>query len=180
MVIFIIRYYLVMTFFDWINTHNKEAMEKVRNICKDPDQQDDLYQSVVEQLLSKPKKINEIPDSQKMYYFIRVVKNNFNSNTSYYHKVYRKNQNFHTPLLEDITEGFIDEEYTETIPDMKWVHRQLETFDWFDRDLFLLWLEMGTLTNVSKQTQIPLNSVGRYINKTKKKLQELWQRELGN
>ena len=112
-----------------------------------------------------------------MYYFIRVVKNNYNSTTSPYHKEYRKNQNLHTPLLEEITEDFADEEYVETIPDMKWVYKQLETFDWFDRDLFVLWLEMGTLTSVSKQTLIPLNSVGRYINKTKQKLQELWKTE---
>jgi len=169
-----------MTFFDWINKNHKEAMDMVKKICVDKDQQYDLFQSVVEQLLLKPKKVNEIPDSQKMYYFIRVVRNNYNSKTSPYHKEYRKNQNFHTPLIDDITEGFIDEEYTETLPDIKWVHKQLETFDWFDRDLFLLWLEMGTLTSVSKQTHIPLNSVGRYINKIKKKLQELWQRELGN
>jgi len=169
-----------MTFFEWINSNHREAMDMVRKICVDKDAQDDLFQCVVEQLLEKPKKINEIPDSQKMYYFIRVVRNNYNSKTSPYHKVYRKNQNHHTPLLEEITEDFADEEYKETLPDIKWVYKQLEEFDWFDRDLFVLWLEMGTLTSVSKQTQIPLNSVGRYINKTKQKLKELWQRELGD
>lgn len=169
-----------MTFSAWINTHYTDAMDRVKKICPNKDEQDDLFQSVVEQLLSKPDKINETPDSQKMYYFIRVVKNNYNSKTSYYHKVYRKNQHYNTPLLEDITEDFVDEPYKETTPDMKWVHKELETLDWFERDLFLLWIEMGTLTNVSKQTLIPINSVGRYINKTKNKLQELWQRELGN
>jgi len=169
-----------MTFFDWINQNHNQAMEKVKKICLNTDEQYDLFQSVVEQLLQKPKKINDIPDNQKMYFFIRAVKNNYNSKTSPYHKVYRKNQHHHIPLLEDITEDFVDEEYKETTPDMKWVYNQLDTFDWFERDLFLLWIEMGTLTSVSKQTLIPLNSVGRYINKTKNKLQELWKLEIEN
>jgi hypothetical protein len=57
---------------------------------------------------------------------------------------------------------------------MCWVHKQLEDLDWFSRDLFLMWLELGTITAVSKQTTIPLNSVGRYIKNIKIELKQKW------
>jgi hypothetical protein len=61
---------------------------------------------------------------------------------------------------------------------MEWVKRQLNTLDWFSRDLFLLWMELSTISKVSEQTKIPLNSVSRYINKIKRILQERWKQEL--
>jgi hypothetical protein len=67
----------------------------------------------------------------------------------------------------------MDEPYMEPA-ELGWVHQQLENLSWFERDLFLMWMELGTLTQVSKTTTIPLNSVGRYINETKQKLIKLW------
>ena len=166
-----------MTFFEWINKNHNKVMDKVKLICPDENEQYDLFQSVVLQLLEKPNKINDIPDKEKMYFFIRVIKNNYNSTTSIYYKEYKKHQNLHTPLLDEITESLMDEGYEDTIPEIEWVNHQLKSFDWFDRDLFLMWIELKTITNVSKTTQIPLNSVGRYINKTKYRLQELWKQE---
>jgi hypothetical protein len=37
-----------------------------------------------------------------------------------------------------------------------------------------MWLELGTITAVSKQTTIPLNSVGRYIKNIKIELKQKW------
>lgn len=170
-----------MAFFDWLGNNHEILWGITLNITKDKDTCGDLYSCVVEQLLKKQHKLNELTDQEKKYYFIKVLKTNYYSKTSPYHYEYRKHQHNHIPLLEEITEDFSDEEYEETIPDIEWVEKRLEEdFDWYSRDLFMLWIELGTLTNVSHQTRIPLNSVGRHINKTKKKLRELWQQELGN
>ena len=170
-----------MTFFRWLEIHHNDLLETTGTICKSPDDTGDLYSCVVEQLLKKPKKIDEIPDSQKKYYFIKVVKQNWHSKTSPYHYQYRKPTQHHRPIIDNLTEQIEDEEYEETIPTMEWVEKTLnEEFDWYERDLFKLWVEMGTLTNVSKKTQIPLNSVGRHIKQIKIKLKELWQLEHGN
>ena len=170
-----------MTFKKWIEINHNDMLELTRTITKTHDEAVDLYACVVEQLLNKSNKIDETPDQQKKYYFIRVVKTNYFSKTSPYHYQYRKHNHHHTPLLEGITEDLKDEEYKETIPDMIWVEKTLnEEFGWYERDLFKLWLEMGTLTNVSKKTQIPLNSVGRHIKQIKNKLKELWRLEQAN
>lgn len=162
-----------MTFRNWLNDNYDMLMDKVRIISNDADV-DDLFMCVVEQLLKKSEQIDDIDDKQKIYYFIRVIKNNYNSKTSRYHYEMRKNNHHHRPLLEDITEQIVDEPYKETIPDMMWVEKQLNSLEWWERDIFLLWVELGTLTRVSKQTSIPINSVGRYINKIKLKLRKLW------
>ena len=164
-----------MTFSKWIEINHTSMLEVSGTITKTPDEAADLYACVVEQLLNKPKKIDAIPDQQKKYYFIKVLKTNYFSKTSPYHYQYRKHTHNHIPLIDDITEGFVVEEYEETLPDMIWVEKTLnEEFDWYERDLFFLWIELGSLTNVSKQTLIPLNSVGRHINKIKIKLKEKW------
>ena len=166
-----------MTFYRWLQINHNDLLTISGTIVDDPDEAGDLYSCVVEQLLNKPKKIDAIPDQQKKYYFIKVLKTNYYSKTSPYHYQYRKHKHHHTPLIDDITEGFADEEYTETLPDMMWVEKTLnEEFDWYERDLFFLWVELGSLTNVSKQTKIPLNSVGRHINKIKIKLKEKWEK----
>jgi len=170
-----------MTFHKWIENNHSELLNITRGLVSSPEDADDLYACVMEQLLNKPEKIDDIPDSQKKYYFIRVLKNNYNSKTSPYHYQYRKPTQHHRPLLDEITEGFIQEEYEETIPDMIWVEKTLnEEFGWYERDLFKLWIEMGTLTKLSNETQIPLNSVGRQIKTIKIKLKELWLNELNS
>jgi hypothetical protein len=168
-----------MTFRVWINGNYDMLMDKVRLISSEQDA-DDLFMCVVEQLLKNEHKIDEIEDNQKLYYFIRVIKNNYNSKTSPYHYQYRKNQHYHQTLYEDITDTIADEPYKETIPDMIWVENKLNELEWWERDIFLLWVELGTLTKVSEQTKIPINSVGRYINKIKIKLRKLWLEERQN
>tara|TARA_R110000868_G_scaffold10831_2_gene52416 strand:- start:1106 stop:1618 length:513 start_codon:yes stop_codon:yes gene_type:complete len=167
-----------MTFSQWLIKEHNGLLSLVGDMVRDPDEQGDLYGCIIEQLLKKKNKLDHIPDKEKRYYFIRVMKNNYNSKTSPYHYQYRKPTLNHIPLLETITESLTDEPYEETLPDMIWVEKTLnENFDWYSRDLFKLWVELGSLTNVSKQTQIPLNSVGRHINNIKTKLKELWQSE---
>lgn len=167
-----------MRFVDWISKNNDMVYNRVKSIVKHKDETDDLYMCVMEQLLKQQHKIDDIKDEQKLYYVIRVVKNNYHSKTSPYHYQFRKPYEKQLPIIEDVIEQIEDVEYQETLPDMEWVKRQLNTLDWFSRDLFLLWMELSTISKVSEQTKIPLNSVSRYINKIKRILQERWKQEL--
>jgi DNA-directed RNA polymerase specialized sigma24 family protein len=166
-----------MTFSKWIEINNKNLVKMVGNIIKNENDVMDLYQSVIEQILSKPAKADKIEDTQKVYYFIRLIKNNYYSKTSPYHYKIRKVRETYTPLDESVLESIPDTIYDETIPDIDWVKKELNTLDWFSRDLFLLYIELETITKVSKQTQIPLNSVSRYITRIKNILKEKWEYE---
>jgi len=158
----------------WIELNQKLLIELTRNITKKYNN-DDLIQSVMEQLLKQEDKFNLIPDEKKKYFVIRVLSNNFNSKTSRYHYENRKGFNETLPLDDDIynTPQEDEPEY----PTIDCVHKQLDGMTWFERDIFLLWMELGSLKAVSRKTKIPHNSVGRYIKKVKIKLNKQWNNQ---
>ena len=160
----------------WIQHNNKKLLYTAKKISKNNDEYMDLYQSVIEQLLKKQNVLDDMDDKEKMYYFVRVIKNNYFSQSSPYYYQHKKTST-RINYVEDINRYEIqDEVYEEHLPDMEWVYRQLDTLDWFSRDIFLMWLELGSLTAVARQTTIPLNSVGRYIKEVKQTLKDRWQR----
>ena len=159
---------------EWITKNYDMLITTTKGIVKNDDEADDVFQSVIEQLIKLTPKLDEMPDKEKKYFFIRVLKNNYHSTTSRYyteHKRGVKNNVSWNESYEDIP----DTPYVEEIPDMDWVKRQLDTMDWFSRDLFLLWLEMKTFISVSNTTTIPVNSVARYIKQIKEILKEKWE-----
>jgi RNA polymerase sigma factor (sigma-70 family) len=156
---------------EWITRNYEDLYNTTRNIVKHQKDADDLFQSVIEQLLSN-KNFSELPPDRRKYFFIRTTKNNYYSKTSKYYYENKKHDDRQTDYNPEIHEQ-IEDPYLEPA-ELDWVHQQLKDLSWFERDLFLMWMEMGTLTQVSKKTTIPLNSVGRYINETKQKLIKLW------
>jgi len=164
----------MMDLYKWISLNNDELIDISLKICKNQDDYMDLYQCVMEQMLKKGDKLNDMEDKEKTYYFISILKRNYYSKTSPYYYQFKKGLVM-DDITDDLLEGVIDEEYTESIPDMEWVKLQLLELDWFDRDLFNLWVELGSLSNVSRKTNIPVNSVGKYIKEIKEELKIRWQ-----
>jgi DNA-directed RNA polymerase specialized sigma24 family protein len=162
----------------WIGENHNELQHVIGRITSNHALSDELYQEVILQLLEKPDKINALPDNQKMFYFIRVVKNNWHSNTSPFQ--YRRQQDLqrHIPYDHSHGKSLLDERYEENGPSMEWVIDQLNTLDWFNRDLFKMWIDLGTYTKVSQDTTIPLNSVGKYIKETMHVLNVRWDKEI--
>lgn len=159
---------------DWITKNYNELVKITDKICYEPNDAPDLLHCVLEQLL-KNKKISSMDDKERFYFFVRTLKNNYYSQTSPYYYQHKKVSTKETFKDIEFFSDTPDIEYDEELPDIKWVYSQLENLNWFDRDLFVMWLELGSLTAVSRKTTIPLNSVGRYINTTKQNLIEKWQ-----
>jgi hypothetical protein len=113
------------------------------------------------------KKIELIPDNQKVYFFTKIVRNNFYSTTSPYHRTYFKYK------FTEMTElSKPDVEYQENEFDLQWVQNQLKTgFQWYYMRLFQLYIEEGcSLIKLSKRTSIPSNSCSRDIKKVRLEL----------
>jgi len=161
----------------WINKNDIELKNICGRITKNHPDTDELYQEVILQLLHKPDKINDLPDTNKKYYFIKVVKNNWHSSTSPFQYHRQKKINRDIPYQSHHGENLLDEGYDDDSPSMEWVYKELDKLDWFDRDLFKLWVELGTYTKVSEDTTIPLNSVGKYIKKTIELLNKEWKKQ---
>ena len=165
------------TFSKWIGENSNEMMKMVNGIVKDRSTADELFQTVVLQLLEKPDKVDKVPDHQKVFYFIRVVKNNYYPNSSpfQYRRVIDKKR--HVQIDEELTR-MEDVPYEEPLDYKQWVTEQLdneELFTWYEKSIFLLYIEMTSYISVSKKTTIPVNSVSRHLKSIKNKLQELWE-----
>ena len=152
---------------DWLSNNYNE----LKNICSKfstPEEVDDLLHLCIEQFI-KNKKVHQIPDKERLYFFVKLVRNQYHSKSSKYHYTYRRHQ-FNEMVDMDIP----DIEYEEEIFNMDWVKEQLKTIDWYYGRLFELYIEEGcSVTKLSKRTTIPINSVSRDINKVRRQLKQL-------
>ena len=152
---------------DWLSKNYNE----LKNICNKfstPDEVDDLLHLCIEQFI-KNKKVHQIPDKEKLYFFTKIVRNQYHSKSSKYHYTYRRYQ-----FNEIIDNNIAEIEYQEDEFNMDWVYEQLKTIDWYYGRLFELYIEEGcSVTKLSKRTTIPINSVSRDINKVRRQLKQL-------
>lgn len=160
---FIISYVLSSL---WVSTN----YSKLEQICKRVSKGapfDDLCQCCIEQFL-KNKRTPTLEEKDKLFFFTKIVTNNYNSTSSPYHAQYRK---FKFSEIEDFN---IPEEVTEeSVIDVKWVLNELEELGWYYKRLMELYIEEGaSISKLSKRTTIPLNSVSRDINKARKFLRK--------
>lgn len=151
----------------WIS----ENYSELKNICSrfsTTEEVDDLLHLCLEEFM-KNKRVTEIPDNQKIYFFTKIVRNQYNSESSKYHYTYRKYK-FNDMVDIDIPEV----EYEEDQFNMEWVQEQLKKIDWYYARLFQLYIDEGcSVTKLSKRTTIPINSVSRDINKVRRQLKQL-------
>jgi len=166
-----------MTFRDYINKNGVELLKISKNITKGDDYED-LFQFCILQLLEKDQKpLDIIPDKQKKYYIVKVLKNNWFSKTSPYEYKHRRkvnNNNEYKDFNWEIYDNQ-DEVYEESNPSIEWIREELNQLHWYKRDLFLMWMEIQSITEIAKQTTIPMNTCGRHIREIKKYLNEKWE-----
>lgn len=163
----------------WVSTNYNE----LKNICykfSTSEEVDDLLHVCIEQFF-KNKKVIDVPDKEKLYFFTRIVRNQYKSKTSSYHYTYRKYQFNELYPTKDIE----DEQYQENKIDIDWVMNQIEedkkAGDWYFSRLFEIYIELNcSVTNTSNKTSIPINSVSRDLNKYRKRLKQLRNKQLNN
>jgi excinuclease UvrABC helicase subunit UvrB len=161
---------------DWIEENILHLQKICQSVSKNNDSSD-LCQICLEQLL-KSKTINNVPDEQKLYFFARLVRNNFNSKTSRYHKVYRKTNFVELGSNMDIS----NEDYTDSVLTIEWVLEEIEKikqYDWYLGQITLHYFaEDCNLTRLSKKIGIPINNLSRDIRKIKIILNDKLQEKL--
>ena len=152
---------------DWLS-ENYNELKNVCNKFSTPEEVDDLLHLCIEQFI-KNKKVHQVPDNEKIYFFTKIVRNQYHSKSSKYHYTYRKYQ-----FNESVEYDTPDVEYEEDSFNLNWVHEQLKKIDWYYGRLFELYIEEGcSVTKLSKRTTIPINSVSRDINKVRRELKQL-------
>jgi DNA-directed RNA polymerase specialized sigma24 family protein len=159
---------------NWIENNFKELKKICSRVAKGQDS-DDLFQLSIEQFL-KNRKVDDIPDKEKLFFFARIASNNFNSSSSPYYHTYKK---FKFAEIENYDIEYLS--YEEPIIDLDWVKNELNQLEWYYKRLMELYIEEGcSITKLSKRTTIPINSVSRDINKVRKILINKRKEELKN
>lgn len=162
----------------WFN----ENYDRLKLICKKITKEEDVDEILhfcIEQVLKNKNFISIENNDEKVYFFSRVVNINWKSNKSPYYQQYKKNK-----IVEMVYDPYVAElEYEEDGVDMDWVREQIEIMkrgkDWYYGRLFDLYIEENcNLTNLSKRTTIPLNSVSRDIRKVREHLIKLRNKKL--
>lgn len=152
----------------WIESNINELKKICRSVSRTNDI-DDLLQTCVEQFLIN-KKTGELTPQQKLYFFTRIVHNQYHSKTSKYYYHFKRQQTIPYYEVE-----IADDEYEEPEANLEWVKKQLDEIkqgkDWYYGRLMELYIELGcSITKLSERTTIPINSVSRDINKVRKLL----------
>lgn len=160
-----------ITINNWVEDNYSE-LKKICNSISKGIETDELCQFCIEQFLIN-KNLHNIPNNSKLFYFAKIVKNNFLSQSSRYHTQYRKNK-----TLELLDLEIPEQEYIEDPIDLNWVRKQIDLDmkfgDWYYSRLFQIYIECGaSVTKTAKKTTIPTNSVSRDLARYRKRLLQL-------
>lgn len=139
---------------------------------KDQETSRELLHEIILQLYQKEQIIlKDYSDNSIKYYITSIMRVNYYSSTSpYYYRIRKERCNY-----SDISEVLNMEEEQEQF-ESEHVYQLLELnyseLNWFHKSLFDMYLTLGSLKKVSIKTTIPLTSISRYINESKKQLKE--------
>jgi hypothetical protein len=154
---------------------------KLRQIARQlatPDLAPDLEHELVIRLLEKPAdKIEAMHDAGFLHFYtVRMAINLYRSNNSKFQRDYR-----HLEQREELQEHHEQAaaQGYDTRPDQLF-QRAMEVMDtWakdgaypYDKQLFLLWLEVGNKKLIERQTKIPWRSISYTINNCKQRLKD--------
>ena len=160
---------------NWVTDNYKELQKICKSVTKSTSY-DDLCQICIEQFLTN-KKVLLIPQDELLYFFTRIVQNNYYSKSSQYYYTYSKHKFSEWETTKEPEEIV----YQESEIDLDWVKTELKKMDWYSKRLFELFIEENcSITNLSKRTTIPTNSVSRDINKIRRELIKRRNKNLNN
>ena len=125
----------------------------------------DLYQEFILELLElKPQKIEKIyADGYLKWYCVRMLSNMFHSKTSRFAVKFKD-----IPKMLYEFEGYNFEKDI-FINEVNYI---LENEYWYDRELLLLYIKVGSYRKLSKLTNIPMQSIFESVTSLKKRINE--------
>jgi len=135
-----------------------------------PDYEDLLHETILALYNSDQEKIKYIIEQKKLtFYIVRIMMNQYHSNTSPYHKKYRKQYNqkqlkdFYIYTKEPLTKEKI-KQLQDQENRLQWIEEKLKHLSWFDVEVFKIYYrENYSLNTMSKATKINRSTLGKSI-----------------
>lgn len=155
----------------YITTNYYQLLSIAKKITKNHDLTEDLFHEVLIQLYDKKNIVlQEYSDDQIKYYIVSVIRINWHSKTSPFYYRIRKETSKYTNIeecfdLSDDNQLAFEKQELYDILEQSWCE-----LDWFRKSLFELYLTLGSMKKVSKQTRIPVSSISRYLKESKEQI----------
>jgi hypothetical protein len=145
-----------------------------QKICNNDLRAEDLLHDVILKF-SENIKYQSLDESQKVFYFVKTIKNQFYSNNSVFQKENKRYQ------FEDMSTTIEkeDEVYCEK-PTMDWVNETMnlklsnEPDYWYEYGIWELYIKHKTLVKLHQTTRIPKYSLRETLNNIKEMLKTKW------
>jgi DNA-directed RNA polymerase specialized sigma24 family protein len=161
---------------EYIEKSYKNLLDISKRITSNrhPDYEDLLHETILVLYALEKEKINKIIKQKKLtFYIVRIMINQYQSNTSPYHKKYRKQYNddqlkqFYIYTKEPLTKEKI-EKLEKNEERLKWIEEKLQGLNWFDVSVFKLYYkEKFSLRTMSIATKISKSTLGKSIRSVK-------------
>lgn len=131
-----------------------------------PDYEDLLHEIILALYRKNDELINNLIDKKELtFYIVRMMINQYHSNTSPFYNKYKKHAYFKN--VNDIKEIYIyNKEPTEEDKEkrLKWIEGKLKGLRWFDVQVFKLYYkENFSLNSMSRATKINRSTLGKSI-----------------
>ena len=145
-----------------------------------PDYEDLLHETILALYNTDKEKIKDIIEQKKLtFYIVRIMMNQYHSNTSPYHKKYRKQYNekqlkeFYIYTKEPLTKEKM-KKLEEQEDRLQWIEEKLKHLSWFDVEVFKIYYREGfSLNKMQKETKINRSTLGKSIRFIKNYLKSL-------
>tara|TARA_Y100000401_G_scaffold5843_1_gene4011 strand:- start:577 stop:1098 length:522 start_codon:yes stop_codon:yes gene_type:complete len=145
-----------------------------------PDYEDLLHETILALYNADKEKIKIIIEKKQLtFYIVRIMLNQYQSNTSPYHKKYRKQYNekqlkqFYIYTKEPLTKEKM-RKLEEQEDRLQWIEEKLKRLSWFDVEVFKIYYrENYSLNTMSKATKINRSTLGKSIRFIKNYLKSL-------
>jgi RNA polymerase sigma factor (sigma-70 family) len=152
----------------YLTTNYYQLLSIAKKITKNHDLTEDLFHEVIIQLYNKNNIVlQEYSDDQMKYYIVSIIRINWHSKTSPFYYRIRKESSKYTNIddiydLADDTQLEYEKQQLFDILEQSWCE-----LDWFRKSLFEMYMTLGSMKKVSKQTRIPISSISRYLKESK-------------
>ena len=155
----------------YITTNYYQLLSIAKKITKNHELTNDLLHEVILQLYNKNNIVlEEYSNDQMKYYIVSVIRINWHSKTSpFYYKIRKESSNYVNiddcfDLTDDTQLEFENQQLFDIL-EQSWCE-----LDWFRKSLFEMYLTLGSMKKVSKQTRIPISSISRYLKESKEQI----------
>lgn len=151
----------------YITKNYYELLSIAKKITKGNQLSQELLHECIIQLYDKNDIVlDKYTDNQIKYYIVAIMRTNWFSNTSpFYYRIRRESAKYVD--LHEIMDIESEQETFEKEQLLVILEEQFCDLNWFHKSLFELYMTLGSLSKVSKQTGIPLTSVSTYIKQSK-------------